>query len=228
MLADAAEAELDDHVGGGGDMELRRAEAGFGEAFFFGFAGVHGHGLCGGGAIGAEDVFFPRNLRAAVGAVEEGFVGGEVAEAELVIRHGEMARGEFLSVFLVADADVAGAPAGVDELPFTVVDLDGVPGVSAVFGRDGLAGLEWRETGAFAVAADDEGLETGFGGEGSEETSVTFADGEAGGKSPGGSRGFDGLVAERDDVVCDIVVEPGEDSTGLVSWGGERRDELGG
>ncbi len=209
-------------------MQLRGAEAGFGEAFLLGCAGVDGHGLCGGGATGAEDVLLPRDLRATVGAMEEGFVGGEVAKAELVIGHGEMTGSELFGVLLVADADVAGAPAGVDELPFTVVNLDGVPGVGAVFGRDGLAGLEWRETGAFAVPADDERLETGFGGEGSEETGVTFADGEAGGQSPGGSRGSDGVVAEGDDVVGDIMVEPGEDSSGLVSWRGERRDELGG
>lgn len=148
--------------------------------------------------------------------MEEGFVGGEMTEAELVVGHGEVARGEFLGVFLLADADVTGAPAGVDELPFAGVDLDGVPGVGAVFGGDGFAGLERGEAGAFAVAADDEGFEAGFGGEGGEEAGVAFADSEAGGKGTGGGRGFDGIVAEGDNVVGDVVVEPSEDGTGLV------------
>ena len=35
-----------------------------------------------------------------------------------------------------------GAPARVDELPFSGVDFDGIPGVVGGFGGDGLAGLE--------------------------------------------------------------------------------------
>lgn len=125
---------------------------------------------------------------------------------------------EFLGVSLFADADVPGAPAGVDEFPFAVVDLDGVPGVGAVFGWDRLAGLEGGEAGAFAMAADDEGFEAGFGGYSGEKTGVAFADSEAGGESVGGSGGFDGVVAEGDDVVRDIVVKPGKDGAGLVGW----------
>ena len=86
---------------------------------------------------------------------------------------------ESLIVFLVAEADGPSAPTGVDKLPFAVVDLDGVPGMGAVFGWDWLARSKGGEARAFAVPTDDEGLEPGVGSNGSKKTGVTFADGKA-------------------------------------------------
>lgn len=59
-----------------------------------------------------------------------GAVGGEVAEPEGGVGHAELARGEVFVVRLAPAGDVARAPAGVDEFPVLVVDLDGVPGVA--------------------------------------------------------------------------------------------------
>lgn len=78
------------------------------------------------------------------------------------------------------------------------------------------------------MAGDDEGFEAGFGGEGSEEAGVAFADREAGGEGAGGVGGFNGFVAEGDDVVGDVVVEPGENGSSLVGGRCERADQLGG
>lgn len=76
-----------------------------------------------------------------------------MAEAELVVGHCEESRCEFLRVFLFVEADVPGAPACIDEFPFPVIDLDGVPGVVHTFGGyDGFAWCKRGETGAFAVA----------------------------------------------------------------------------
>ena len=66
------------------------------------------------------------------------------------------------------------------------------------------------------MTADDDGFETAFGGDGGEETRVAFADGEA--RLEGGEWGrrLDGVVEEGDDVIGDVVVEPGEDAAGFV------------
>ena len=106
------------------------------------------------------------------------FVGREVAETELVVVHGEELGSEVFVVGLAFAADVAGAPATVEELPFAVVDFHGVPRVGRVLGRDGRAGCERRKTKALAVAADDEALETSFGGDGGEQARIAFADRE--------------------------------------------------
>lgn len=112
---------------------------------------------------------------------------------------------------------MTGAPARIYELPFAVVDLDGVPSVGAVFGGDRFAWLEGREAGAFPVAADDERFEASLACNGGEETSVAFADREASGESAGWRGRFDCVVAKGDDVVGNVMVEPGEDGAGLVS-----------
>ena len=65
------------------------------------------------------------------------FISREVAQTELVVRHGEEARGEILVVGFPRAGDVACAPAAVDELPFVVIDLDRVPRVVAAFRWDG-------------------------------------------------------------------------------------------
>ena len=75
-----------------------------------------------------------------VGA-EEVFGGvGEVFEAEVFVGFGEFLGGEVAGVFV--GAYVAGAPAGVEELPFAVVYFDGVPCVVEVLWRAGLAWFE--------------------------------------------------------------------------------------
>lgn len=202
---------------------------GFSDPFFPRRVAADAHGLLregGGGVVRAEDVFGPLHGES-VGAVEEGFIVREMAEAKFVVGHCEMPGCEFLRVFLFVEADVARAPAGVDEFPFAVVDFDGVPGVVHAFGGDGLTRFERGETGAFAVAGYDEGFEAGFCGEGGEEAGVAFADGEACGEGVGWGGGLDAVVAEGFDVVGDVMVEPGEDCAGLVGGGrGEGGGEL--
>ena len=60
------------------------------------------------------------------------FITWEVLDPKLFVGHAELASIELLYVWHAFALYVAGAPAGVDELPFTVVDLDGVPGVTCV------------------------------------------------------------------------------------------------
>lgn len=78
-------------------------------------------------AVGG-DVRLPRQA-AAVVAEELGFIGWEMPEAEVVVRHGKVARGEIFVVGLSGALDVASTPAAVDQFPFAVVDLDRVPRV---------------------------------------------------------------------------------------------------
>lgn len=53
-----------------------------------------------------------------------------MAEPEGGVGHAELARREVFVVRLPPAGDVARAPAGVDQFPVVVVDLDGVPGVA--------------------------------------------------------------------------------------------------
>ena len=78
------------------------------------------------------------------------------------------------------------------------------------------------------MAVDDQGFETGFGGKGGEEAGVALADSKACGEGVCRAGRLDGRVAKGDDVVCDVVVEPGEDGTSLVGEGGKRGGELRG
>lgn len=66
------------------------------------------------------------------------------------------------------------------------------------------------------MATDDDRFETSCCSYGSEEASITFADGKPAhqGRSWGG--GLDAIIEEGFDVVGYIVVEPGEDCAGLV------------
>lgn len=158
--------------------------------------------------------------------MEEGFVGWKMSKTELVVVHGEVPRSESLIVLLGPEADGASTPTRVDELPFAVVDLDGVPGMGAVFSWDWLTRLEGGEAGTFAMTTDDEGLKTGVGSDGGEEASVAFADGKASCKGVGRSRRFNRMVAERNDVVGDVVVKPSKYDTSLVGRGCEGSYEL--
>ncbi len=88
-----------------------------------------------------------------------------MAQAKVVVGHGEHFGRELLVVGLACAGDVAGAPAGVDGFPVAVVDLYGVPGVVGGFGGHGRAGGEGGgEAEAFAVAAYDDRFEAGFAG----------------------------------------------------------------
>lgn len=138
MRADLFELEAHGGAGAGfgdGDFEIFREDFGLRYAFGGGDAAEHSHELA---ALIAEDVFVPGNA-AAVCAVELGFIGGEMAEAEVFVGHGEEGGSERFGVGFSFAADVAGAPAAVDQLPFAIVDFDGVPGVVGMFGWDGRA-----------------------------------------------------------------------------------------
>ena len=229
MRTDTGEAEVDQRpaIIIRWDAEMFGREGGFGDAFPLDDAGIERQRELA-GRVWAEDVSFPGHAAAAAaairgrrrrgggGAKKEGFIRREMAEAEFLIGHGEEARLELLAVGFARAGDVAGAPAGVDEFPFAVVDLDRVPRVVAAFRRDGRVGRQGGVAEAFAVAADDEAFEAGFGGEGGEEAGVAFADGEAGLQRGGGRGGFDGVVEEGDGVVGDVVVQPGEDGAGFI------------
>lgn len=141
-----------------------------------------------------------------------------MVEPEFVIRHREELGGEVLVVRLAAAADVASAPAAIDELPFAVIDFDGVPCVALFFGRERCVGLQSGETIAFSVASDDDRFEPDLGGERGEESGVAFADGESGCESVGWCGGLHGVVEEGDDVVGDVVVQPSEYSSGFVRY----------
>ena len=113
-----------------GHVQGRRQEGSFADAFGFRDAAVDGQG--GSAAQGSQDILRPcgRVINEEVGAV-----GGEMAEPEGRVGHAELARGEVFVVRLAPAGDVARAPAGVDEFPVLVVDLDGIPGVTGgVFG----------------------------------------------------------------------------------------------
>lgn len=146
---------------------------------------------------------------------------------KLVVRHREETRGEVLVVRLATAADVPSTPTAIDKLPFAVIDLDGVPCVALGFRRQGCARRQSSETIAFSMASNDYRFEPGLGGESREEGGVAFADGKSCREGVGRSRGFDSVVEEGDDVVGDVVVKPGEDSTGFVRYRGERGGELG-
>lgn len=186
--------------------------AAFADAFALGHAGEDADGLA---LRVAHDVGFPTN-GAAVRAEPVRAIGREVTQAEFVIGHGEHARGEVFRVRLPGPVDVSRAPAAVQKFPFPVVDLDGVPCVCAVLPRDGVPRFQRGEGIPLAVAADDDGFETGFRSDGGEEAGVAFADGQTGGEGRGRGGGLDIVVEEGDGVVGDVVVEPGEDAAGLI------------
>lgn len=163
--ADAGEAEADHgiDVGRDGDLELAGEEGRFGDALLLDDAGVNRQRLRG-GRVRSHDIFLPADAGATVGAVEVRFVGGEMAQAEFVVRHGEAAGCEIFVVGFAGAGDVAGAPAAVDEFPFVVVDFHRVPRVVAAFGGEGGVGCQGGVAEAFAVASDDDAFEVGFAG----------------------------------------------------------------
>ena len=60
------------------------------------------------------------------------FILWEMLGSEFLVRHVELLGVEHLYVGLPGTLDVSGAPAGVYEFPFVVIDAYGVPGVVAV------------------------------------------------------------------------------------------------
>ena len=126
MLTHPRELESDRRPGlRDGDVQRRREERRFAYPFGFRDAPVDGQRLR--AAQGSQYVLRPcrRVIDEEVGAV-----GGEMAEPEGGVGHAELAGGEVFVVRLPPAGDVARAPAGVDEFPVGVVDLDGVPGVA--------------------------------------------------------------------------------------------------
>ena len=224
MRAHLAEAEARGHVavGRGGDVDGAAGglEAGAADALTLEVAVEH-LGPRVGARVG-EDVVLPGDV-AAVGAVLAPAVGRVVGEAEFGVVESELGRVEEGFVGFPGAGDDAGAPAAVDQLPAArhaaVREVDGVPGVAGAEGGHRGAGGEGSVAVAFAVAADDEGLETAVGGEGGEEAGVAFADGEAALKRAGRRGGLDIVGEEGVDVVGDVIMEPGEDASRLVGWG---------
>lgn len=133
VFADFGELETErgTWMGGGGDGDffVEGEEAGFADAFWAGYV-VDLQSLAPGVSC---HVFFPAHT-ATVGAEGLGSIGGEMTNAEIVIRHGEHAWCELFVVGLAGAGDVAGTPAAVNELPLAVINLHGVPGVIGVFG----------------------------------------------------------------------------------------------
>lgn len=176
----------------------------------------------------AGHVFLPAHT-ATVGAESLRSVAWEVPEAEFVVGHREHARSKLLVVGLACAGYVTGAPTGVDAFPLAVVDLDCVPSVIGVFGRQrGPRRQGGGESEALAMTADDDGFHAGFGGYSGEETGVAFTDGKACGEGGSGSRGLDIVIEEGYDVILDVVMEPGEDTASLVGWRWEWGGQLGG
>ena len=137
----ANEGELETDCGRGvhGDVQLAGQDLGFGDAFFVGDTGESVQGRSEAGF--ANDVFFPGWVGRAVGAEEVGFVLWIVAEAKFGVGHCKARGCEGFVVGLAFAANVAGAPTGVEEFPFAVINFDGVPRVALGFGGDGGA---WR------------------------------------------------------------------------------------
>lgn len=122
-----------------------------------------------------------------------------------------------LLVVLVVGTEVAGAPAGVDDLPLAAVDADRVPGVVGFFGRERRAGGGIPVAVPLTVAADEDALEPGGVGNGFVHLCVALAHGFAAEDLLGGRRVVrSAVVEEAVDVVSHVVVAPGEDGAGLV------------
>lgn len=148
-----------------------------------------------------------------------------MGEAKFVVGHCEHPRGEFLGVGLACTGDVAGAPASIDDLPLAVINFDCVPGVIGILGGEWDTWFKGFVTAeAFAVAAYDNRFHASFSSYGCVEACVAFAHGKTGIEGGCGGGGFEVVTEEGDDVVCHIVVEPGEDTAGLVGGRGERGD----
>lgn len=105
-------------------------------------------------ALVAEDVFAPRELSAAIGAEKVVRIRGEVPQSEFVVVHSEEFGGEVFFVGLTLAGYIPGAPAAVNELPFAIIDFDGVPRMICVFCRDRGSKWEGSKAKAFAMASD--------------------------------------------------------------------------
>lgn len=116
--------------------------------------------------------------------------------------------------------NVAGAPAGVYEMPVVRGELDRVPCVVSLVGW-------WRSrilaiAVALTVATHDDRFEAAVEGEGGKELCIPLTDGKAGPQSRFWALGKDDATEEGGHVVRDVVVEPGEQGPGLFESGGER------
>ena len=131
VRTDARELEADRRAGvcggGGGELEVFGQETRFRQSFLFDDAGVDPWRFAAGVAY---YVLFPGDAVSAVSTVELGFVGWEMAESEIIVRHRKKAGREGFIVRFTMPANVASAPAAVDKLPLAIVDLHRVPGVA--------------------------------------------------------------------------------------------------
>lgn len=78
-------------------------------------------------ALVAEKIFLPGNTGTAIRAEEMVPIGREMGQAELVVVFGEMCWCEGFVVRLALTIDAAGTPTRVQELPFAIINFDGVP-----------------------------------------------------------------------------------------------------
>ena len=67
------------------------------------------------------------------------------------------------AVWLAFTTDMAGTPAGIDELPLPIVNPDSIPGMTRGLWRYWIARFEGRKSIALAMAANDHRFKTGFG-----------------------------------------------------------------
>lgn len=125
----------------------------------------------------AGNVHLPRHA-AAIGAEELGSVGWEMPEAEFIVRHGKVARGEIFVVRLSRTLDVTGTPAAINQFPLPVVDLDRVPRVARRLGGSGGTGSKGRESETLPVTANHDAFQPGGGGYGGEKAGIAFTNRE--------------------------------------------------
>jgi hypothetical protein len=152
-------------------------------------------------------------------------VFGEVARCEGIVTHREHFGAEGALVVLRTTFDVAGAPAGVEELPVARGQAEGVPGVAGGgFGWDdarlgvvaeacGRYTLVWclykkvnKETHTFTVTTDDDGLNASAAGELFEQPSIAFADGKTALHGTMGCRAAHTVIEEGICVIIDIMM----------------------
>ena len=124
-----------------------------------------------------------------------------------------------LIIRLAFPVDVTSTPTAVDELPLSVINPDSVPSMRRVFRWQWCAWRKGRETESFAVAANDDRFKTSFRSYGSKEASIAFTDGKPADESRSRGGGLDAVIEEGFYVVRYVMVEPGEDRTGLVCEG---------
>lgn len=115
-------------------------------------------------------VFLPANLRTAIITEEVLFVGGEMFQTKLVVRHGELSRVEFLLIFSARSlAKMPTTPAGIDQFPLASVDPYCIPGVPGFKRRNSASSSKLFMTVSLSMTGDHDGFQPGLGSQGGEE-----------------------------------------------------------